>query len=521
MGRSIDDWLELAATADDEDQRAGHLAAAEALAESAWDWRRLLGQAKRHGVGDAAWREHVADRLLGAAIAEGEAGGVTDVARLRADRVDLGGAREALEAGYASFDPDGRSHAWTHLARAFAELLGDLEGARRCLDRSGAADLSSRCAVALARAELLDARPEAVAALAALTPAETHQAWTLANAWQTLDEPARTHAVLEAALADAAAVPDVLTVAHAWASHGRAAERDRALDVAESRAGTVADWLAVADTCQQLDAGDRLRAALTRAEALPLDDAARASLAAAWLWLGETARADALGPRGIRPDAFAPLVRELPGFDPDANVLFDDLRARITEASLRDLAGADYGHGYDKHLAALSDLVHTGRVPRPLPWEPKEVLALRRWSEGDTVDHVQRALCCALLCLDGDDGHNDPPILVESAVALGEPALTEAERLLAWLYASAGEDHDNDRFAALWGLALLCAARDPDDPRLDTLAARADEAIAEGASAEGICRYSVRKALWTELSARWFARGGITARWRALVAPTG
>jgi hypothetical protein len=115
--------------------------------------------------------------------------------------------------------------------------------------------------------------------------------------------------------------------------------------------------------------------------------------------LDDDAAAARIGPRGVRPDALRTRVQALEGWESSASALFDDLRARATDETLEAIAAADYGMDFEKHLTALRDICGSGLVPRELAWEPHEVLALTRWSTGEHVDHVSRALACVLLCL--------------------------------------------------------------------------------------------------------------------------
>src|SRR5262249_41371336 len=148
-------------------------------------------------------------------------------------------------------------------------------------------------------------------------------------------------------------------------------------------ARSAAEHLEIAEAA--FDAGlgpDAVRAALERAEALA-QGAERALVSSAYRqWLGDEEAARRLGPRGARPEEAG---------------LFDWLRARAGASALAHIAQADYGHGAAKHLAALQDICASGLVPRPLAWQPHEVLALTRWTRGADVDHLERALACTLL----------------------------------------------------------------------------------------------------------------------------
>ncbi|HVV86018.1 MAG TPA: hypothetical protein VHE35_23320, partial [Kofleriaceae bacterium] len=239
----------------------------------------------------------------------------------------------------------------------------------------------------------------------------------------------------------------------------------------------------------------------------------RARVAAGYQrWLGDEAAAEAIGPRGLRPEALAPgIAADLAGWACAPAALFDWLRPRVTRRMLEHIATADYGIDYDQHLAAIADLCATGLVPRRLGWNPGEVVELRRWQEGTDVDHVERALCCTLLCLASDPAlDTNGAILVESVVALGAEAMDLAAGLIAWCdarrraeWAAAELDEEHDPWA-LVTLAVLAAARDPADARLPGLVALVTAHHRAPELPERRAR-SLRPRLWEELVARHVA----------------
>ena len=108
-------------------------------------------------------------------------------------------------------------------------------------------------------------------------------------------------------------------------------------------------------------------------------------------------------------------------------------------------------------------------------WWPHEVIALYRWSAGETVNHLRRAWCCVLLCV-GDEGGDESlavaPGLVDSCLALGGEAPGLAEALFAWCAGTGHPDGaDDDGAEPEWLLALLLlrAAADPGDARIAVL----------------------------------------------------
>jgi hypothetical protein len=506
MRRTLSDWLTHAGTATDSIEVDRCLREAIARATSCDDWRTLL-----RGIAgiQLASREQVADvanRTLELAWAEREVWGFRDVAAIRATRLDdEAGARAALEAGATVFrqpradllgqaaelfvQPSARGYEWVLLAQGFVKTLQDRDGLRRCLEagrdmaraRSDADDL---CDVAVAWAECVD-RETGVALLLeaeALASNGSARPWTLANAWRSVDDPGAVHRVLDAALRDATSSEDAVHVASAWRSHQEVDEARRALRRAEELAATALEWLEIGESA--LDAGlgdDPVRHAVERAEALATDEDVRGRVSSAYKqWLNDEDAASRAGPRGVRPEALRERVRRLADWETSASGLFDWLRARATPDMLASIASADYGMNADRNLAALRDICETGLVPRRLGWEPHEVIALTRWSTGEGVDHLQRALCCVLLCLAPDDLDElvtNGPILAESCMALGAEASRLAELFFAWrseTEESVDEDDPDsigpEQPIALLLLFLLHAAAVPDDPRLETLA---------------------------------------------------
>jgi hypothetical protein len=240
-----------------------------------------------------------------------------------------------------------------------------------------------------------------------------------------------------------------------------------------------------------------------RAAAVVADDVWRERVATAYhRWLGDTAAADRLGPRGVAPSALRVVLRSLPGWSATPAPLFDFLRARVSTEVLAHISTADYGENEEDNLAALVDIWTTGLVPRQLPWIPHEVLALRRWAGGDDVDHVERAWCCTLLALDGEDLDSVAAGLVDSCLALGVPSL--AEHFLAWIWSTS----DWPPVSGLFALLLLRAAQDPADPRIDTLVTM----IREQPPDDFFYTESVVAELWADLANRILPPGVMPLR---------
>ena len=532
MARTIHDWLAHAASATDPAEVEHLLASATALATSFHDWRAMLEGVAAQPLAARERLVTAADRTLALAITDREVWGFRDVAKIRATRLgDTAGAREALDAGVRVFrQPDtglmGKAAAalgttvhtpgyvWVLLSAGFVDALDDREGLRSCLEagrdsaraRSDADDL---CSIASAWASEIDR--DAGTALLVETEAMARNGsadpWTLANAWKHAGDAEGVHRVLGGALREARTCGAALHVVKVWGSHGHLDEARMALRRAEGLAASAGDWLAIAEVA--LDAGlerDLLRNAIEQAEALAANDEARSQVSRAYQqWLGDPAAAARVGPRGVRAEALRSRVRELSGWSASASGLFDWLRARITPDELAHIAAADYGMDLSKHLAALRDLCDTGVVPRSLPWEPHEVLALTRWSEGERVNHRERALCCTLLTLAGGDLEElvtNGPILVESCLALGSEACALAESFLAWRYetVASGVDGDEDLAVALLLLVLLRTASDASDPRLPPVIAHLVESETGGLS-QAISG-GMRADLWRELVTR-------------------
>ncbi len=455
---------------------------------------------------------------------------LVEAARAQAGRGDLEGAASSLRAASEVAERAGSARDLCWVAELQADLLADVAAVERGvtlalahLRRPG--DLAS---VAHLLLRTLGDRGRARDLLTNAPPPESaHDAWALGEVWLLLDEPSVAEGLLRSVEERLERAPlsferpseEAVTLgvaAHHW---GLELRRARALELGLRLARSAEDRLELVERCVGLG----LRAsviprALAEAEGrggqdargrpIPLEEGLKARIIPLYRWWGDVDAAARLAPAGLRPEGLAHPIRDLPGFTPDPSGLFDHLRARLGEARMRRVAGADYGQDHDLHLAHLRAIVESGRLPPRLGWHPGEVLELRRWQEGPETDHLERAFCCATLTLGaGLEGlGNNAPILVEDALALGPPVPVLAEGLLAWAACTAPPDAD-ELVCALWGLALLCVAGDPADPRLSTLAEALERAARDALWGEPLhltraTRYTVRGELWRSLLAR-------------------
>jgi hypothetical protein len=238
-------------------------------------------------------------------------------------------------------------------------------------------------------------------------------------------------------------------------------------------------------------------------------------------------------------DPLGPAMRAaLLRLDPRPETLRDWLRPQISDDILDEIAAADYGMDFEAHRSALQK-IHTGEpMPAPLPWEPKEVLELIRWSEPSDPNwkpgsvgergHLMRAFCCAALLEAAADPANDGYFsgenqtiaqLIASALALGEAAQRGALQLLAWRMLDVPRDTGERPFFALGILLLVVALRlDADGALLRELCewllaeeawARAQGEVGPTGDAWllGVSFFSARDTTWRELG------------WRVLVEP--
>jgi hypothetical protein len=192
-------------------------------------------------------------------------------------------------------------------------------------------------------------------------------------------------------------------------------------------------------------------------------------------------------------------------FEPSSTALLDWLHSHIDDTMLHEIAAADYGHREQENFQALRNIYESLEIPAPLPWNPREVLELTRWSEPDdsqqtwsstgTRGHLIRAFCCAILLKAADapetlvfiHAENDTLAqLLASVLQLGREASESALHFLSWrIQRLPGYDAEYPFFAL--GLLLLRAALfEPGQEGAD-LKLLADWVMREEARARRMC----------------------------------
>lgn len=529
MQPTVEDLVRRAA--DEPDRREAAIGEALQTAARERAWGALLSGLRRAGLATPARLERILPAALAEAEAEAAPWAFREIARAQAEDLgDLSAAAATLDRAEERLAAVRSSLGLCLIAEERADTLADVEGVSRCLARAleVAKHTSDISHIATTQRALLGDVARARGLLDALPPpADASAVWSLGNARIELGQPEEATSLLLTALERLEAEPDrwsdpcseARTLARAARSWEDEPRWRRGLKLAEALAKTPEQLLDVAETW--MDAGERSmagRRALAEAERrataphrgrpTPMSDDLRHRLAPLYGWFGDAEAAERLTPSGLRPGELASPCRAPPGLEPDPSGLLDHLRAQLTEAQLRHIAAADYGSEFNLHLEHLHRICATGRLPITLRWNPGEVLRLCRWASGERVDHVVRAFCAAviLLCSDQDPPANDTPILVESALQLGGPAPALAEGLFTWLYVSRPEPHVEEQLCALWGLALLIAARSPAEPRLHTVADHLErlstiDLAGEPARLTSAQRYTLRAPLWSHLIA--------------------
>ena len=174
-------------------------------------------------------------------------------------------------------------------------------------------------------------------------------------------------------------------------------------------------------------------------------------------------------------------------YPPSRSALFDRLRNLIDSSIIEEISRADYDTDSELHFSALNTIWRTGEIPAPLPWEPKEVLELIRWSEPDNPmwapgamgrrGYLMRGFACSVLLLAGAapenrdfiDGENSTLAqLLESAAVLEEHLLPALGAFLTWRIPRMVLDEERPFFAlALFLTAIIDPAHPFDEAQLD------------------------------------------------------
>lgn len=137
-----------------------------------------------------------------------------------------------------------------------------------------------------------------------------------------------------------------------------------------------------------------------------------------------------------RKNALNKLIRR------DELEIWEYFRNVVDSEMLKQISESNYGYCSDEHLAALSEILSCGILPKRMEWIPREVLRLSKWSEcmgADTRCLVQVFFCSFVLLAasvepessDLAEEHSTEMIIaVDSASRLG---VEQAELLHAFL----------------------------------------------------------------------------------------
>lgn len=167
------------------------------------------------------------------------------------------------------------------------------------------------------------------------------------------------------------------------------------------------------------------------------------------------------------PSPFSGSVGESPAasvfdslFGPDERALLRWLAPQVDGAALDEIAAGDYGFHTSEYREELSELTHSPWLPDTLPWNPGEVLTLRRSRRpADSRDHVIRMFVCMFLVrastANADPADSLAP-LVDSAFVLGGPAHDVTVSFVAWCRLNLPGDWPDDPSSPMFlTLALL------------------------------------------------------------------
>jgi hypothetical protein len=145
---------------------------------------------------------------------------------------------------------------------------------------------------------------------------------------------------------------------------------------------------------------------------------------------------------------------------PAETELLELIKANLSRLMLEEMAANDYGEEASEHLVAIQRQLGPNPPLGLLPWNPREVLELERWSEPDHNEegsppsgrhgHWKRLLASTILLRNGayieapqhlseesyflDTSASTIVQLTRSAIALGSNTPSTALTFLLWLY---------------------------------------------------------------------------------------
>jgi len=220
---------------------------------------------------------------------------------------------------------------------------------------------------------------------------------------------------------------------------------------------------------------------------------------------------------------------------PNADKLLRLISENIDDSMLLEIAEADYGYDYEKHLVALKEIRDIAKIPMPIEWHPQEVLELIRWSMPDDPEwkpgstgmrgYFMRAFCCAaLLRAQGEPVNyelmpsmNDSlVILLDSIEKLGNEYEEATLEFLVWFLGRFNQDDEEYPFILLALLYLALKVRKELAPsvyqefiddllELEELARKKVGSIDTEWSNQwllGLTFFDLRHTLWIELGAK-------------------
>ena len=167
----------------------------------------------------------------------------------------------------------------------------------------------------------------------------------------------------------------------------------------------------------------------------------------------------------------------LEGLTPDPDALRHEISRYIGDDVLHFIARADYGYDADENFHKLRKIRDGGAIAEPLPWPPREVLELTRWSNPACKDWLQQGhgmsrssghlavvfSCAVLMRAYGDaktrdycDGYNQTLIqLLDNLEHVDFDTTQTCIAFLAWLITQLSDEPGERTFVAV-ALLFLC-----------------------------------------------------------------